>query len=139
MTTQKIVNVNGTDYIINAFTSDKGLPLLARVTKIFGPVVAEMMKAKTLLDDEGNPIVDEDGSLVEDIDFGSLFQTLFFEGTEGVVALVNDLIRDVSKGGVTINIGKEFQLNYVAMLELAVEVVKFNFKDVFQRLGFNFQ
>jgi hypothetical protein len=126
METQKVVTVNGSIYVINAFPSSVGFPLLAKLTKYATPIIAEMTK------------VSEKEGAEEDIDLSAIMQNLFFDGTEGFVELVFSLIKDVQKDGMKINIDIEFKMNYVAMLELALEVIKLNFNDVFQKLGIRF-
>ena len=125
METQKVVTVNGNVYVINAFSSSVGFPILAKLTKYATPIIAEMSKVS-------------ESEQKEDIDLSAIMQNLFFDGTDGFVELVFSLIKDVQKDGMKINIDTEFKMNYVAMLELALEVIKLNFNDVFQKLGIRF-
>lgn len=120
---QKIVNINDTSYIINAFVGTKGFKLLAKVTKYSAPVIAQL--------------AEQEETERENIDIGSILQGLFFEGTDEFVNLVFELVSDVEKDGSKINIDKEFKQNYMALLELALEVIKLNYSDVFQKLGMN--
>lgn len=123
---QKIVNIDDQPYIINAFVGEKGFKLLARLSKYATPIIGALSQA----------VVEEDGE-EKDIDLTPVLQNLFYDGTEDFTALVFDLIRDVEKDGQKINIDKEFQMRYVPMLMLVAEVVKFNYSDVFQKLGLN--
>lgn len=122
---QKIVNIDDQPYIINAFVGEKGFKLLARLSKYATPIIGALSQAATSENDD------------EDIDLTPVLQNLFFDGTEDFTNLVFDLIRDVEKDGQKINIDKEFQLRYIPMLMLVAEVVKFNYSDVFQKLGLN--
>lgn len=131
---QKIANVNGTTYVINAFVGTKGFTLLAKLTKYATPIISEMSKLQGTIKEDG--AVDD---LAKDIDLGSIMQNLFFDGTDGFVELVFDLVRDVQKDGMTINIDTEFKKNYTSLLQLALEVIKLNYDDVFQKLGIRFE
>jgi hypothetical protein len=124
---QKIVNIDDQPYIINAFVGEKGFKLLARLSKYATPIIGALSQASVSEDSE------------EDIDLTPVLQNLFFDGTDDFTALVFDLIRDVEKDGQKINIDKEFQMRYVPMLMLVAEVVKFNYSDVFQKLGLNLE
>lgn len=117
---QKIANINGVSYIINPFKGRKGFQLLGRLTKHATPIIAGMQDS-------------------ENVDISSIVRNLFAEGTEDFVNLCFDLITDVQKDGMQINVDLEFRQNYFAILELALEVIKLNYNDVFQKLGINFE
>lgn len=125
---QKIVNINDKPYVINAFTGRKGFTLLAKVSKFAAPIIGELTNQREK-DDEGKEL---------DINLTPVFQSLFYDGTQGFVDLVFELVEDVECEGYKINIDSHFKLNYVGLLELALEVIKLNYDDVFQKLGMKF-
>ena len=61
------------------------------------------------------------------------------ENAKEVQALIIELVKDVQADGTSINFSKEFSQNYDALLLLALEVIKLNFFDSFQRLVTNFK
>lgn len=124
---QKIVNIDDQAYIINAFVGEKGFKLLARLSKYATPIIGALSQ------------MPEEGGEEAGIDLAPVLQNLFFEGTDEFTALVFDLVRDVEKDGQKINIDKEFQMRYIPLLMLVVEVIKFNYSDVFQKLGLNLE
>lgn len=117
---QKIVNINGNAYILHPFKGRKGFQLLGRLTKHAAPVISGMTDS-------------------ENVDVAGIIRNLFLEGTDEFVSLIFDLISDVQKDGMQINVDSEFKQNYMSLLELALEVIKLNYNDVFQKLGINFE
>jgi hypothetical protein len=49
--------------------------------------------------------------------------------------LIKELLSGVTKGTATINFDQEFAGRYGAIFDLVKEVLKFNFADVFSKLG----
>lgn len=132
MINQKTVKVKDTTYTINAFVGKKGFQLLGRLTTILAPVVPELAREQDVeLDKDGNPV---EGSMsIEWI--GNILKQLLITGSDNVTDLILDLVQDVEKDGRVINVDSEFKCNYFALLQLAMEVVKLNYSDVFQELG----
>ena len=122
---QEIIQVNGQAYIAHAFVGRKGFKMLTRLSKIVSPVIAELTKGQTGGQELG----------MGDVDIGAILKQLFVNGTDEVDDLIFDLVADVQKDGMRIDVDKEFMLNYAALVELAIAVAKFNYQDVFQKLG----
>lgn len=117
---QHIKEINGVHYTITPFVGTKGFKYLGRLTKYATPLVGALAQ-------QG-----------EDVDLASIIQNLFFEGTDEFVSLILELVSDVHRDGMKINPDIEFKKNYMTLLELALEVIKINYEDVFTKLGISF-
>lgn len=133
---QHIVTINDKPYVISAFVGTKGFKLLAKLTKYATPVIASLMEVRGKVDEDGNLIEDD---AIANLDLSGMMHNLFLDGTDGFVDLVLDLVADVESGGMKINVDTEFKKNYMSLVKLAFEVVKYNYADVFQELGMNIE
>lgn len=114
---QKLVNVKGTDYLLNSIPAIKGTRLLKQIIQLVGPAFAEMQK-------EGGGIAP-----ALEVIFDKLDQA-------GVEQLIIDLIAlSVTKQGMNVNFDMEFASEYDRLFLLVKEVVEFNFGSVFTLLG----
>lgn len=126
MFNQQIVHINDNDYIINPFMGLQGLKIQNKLIKYAGTVITKL-NASTEQD-----VNEEDvfGNIAE------ILQTLLSGDNEKEITdLIVELVSKVQKNGQPINFDKEFSCNYVTLFELVKEVVMFNYKDVFQKLG----
>ena len=117
---QHIKEINGKHYTITPFVGTKGFKYLGRLTKYATPLVGALAQ-------QG-----------EDVDLPAIIQNVFFEGTDEFVSLILELVSDVHRDGMKINPDVEFKKNYMTLLELALEVIKINYEDVFTKLGISF-
>lgn len=119
------VNVAGNDYTINAFKGKQGFLLKAKLLKIVSPALAALK------------------GVSEDADFTAVVAAIVSEVADKIdevetLDLIEQLFSGVYKGNSTkLNFDTEFAQNYSAIYLLLAEVIKFNYKDVFQTLGIN--
>lgn len=120
---QHNVNIAGNDYTINAFKAEQGFLLKARLLKIAAPALAAL---KT---------VAEDADLVAVV--AAIVSGVADQMDEvATLDLIKQLFSGVYKGNSQkVNFDTEFAQNYSAIYLLLAEVIKFNYKDVFQTLG----
>jgi len=119
---QHKVCINDTDYIINPFKGKQGLKLQLKLLKIIQPALSSL---QNVTDDATQMVV-----------IGEMLKGLMSSADEdALLALIEELLAGVYKGTVKLDIDKEFTCNYAVILELLKEVVMFNFKDVFSKLG----
>lgn len=126
MLDQKTVNVDGDDYLLTMFPTTIGLEYQKKIAKLVGPVMAEVMKGG---EGEGvNPIGLAIGKFSESLDLLD-------------VSFIKELvIKGATKAnGSAIVFDMEFAGKYVKLYKLALEVVKYNFEDVFTLVGSNLQ
>jgi hypothetical protein len=114
--------IGDTDYIINPFKGKQGLKLQLKLLKIVQPALSSLQH------------------LTEDADqmavLGEIIKGVMSHADEdALLSLVEELLAGVYKGTVKLDIDKEFTCNYSVIIELLKEVVMFNFKDVFSKLG----
>lgn len=120
--TQHNVTVKDVDYIINAFKGKQGFLLKARLLKVISPALAALR------------------GTAEDADMVSIITAVVSEVVNRIdegetLDLIIELLSNVYKGSVKVNFDTEFAQNYSAIYLLLAEVVKYNYKDVFQTLG----
>lgn len=120
--TQHNVTVKDVDYIINAFKGKQGFILKAKLLKVVSPALAALRGA------------------AEDADMVSVITAVVSEVVNRIdegetLDLIIELLSNVYKGSVKVNFDTEFAQNYSAIYLLLAEVVKYNYKDVFQTLG----
>ena len=123
MAKQSIKNINDRAYVINAFMGEEGWGYIPRLTKYIFPFIS------FAFNDEA-----KDEEVV-----GKLMELCSGENAKEVQALVKELVKDVQVDGGQVNFNKEFAQNYDALLLLAMEVIKLNYFDSFQRLVTNFK
>lgn len=116
------VTVKDVDYIINAFKGKQGFLLKAKLLKVVAPALAAI-KASAEDADMISVITAVVSEVLDKIDEGDTLD------------LIIELLSSVYKGSVKVNFDTEFSQNYAAIYLLLAEVIKFNYKDVFQMLG----
>ncbi len=131
---QHVVNIDSKSYVINPFTFVEGKRIEAQLIKYLSPIVATMMAAGAGAD------IDVDSITSKDLDFSEKLISAFHEmftvhPVDDIVKFQCDILSKVQKDGRTIDLDKEFACEYDKAFELMKEVVMFNFKSVFQKLG----
>ena len=120
--TQHNVTIKDVDYIINAFKGKQGFLLKAKLLKVISPALAALR------------------GTAEDADMVAIITAVVSEVVSRIdesetLDLIIELLSNVYKGSVKLDFDKEFTQNYSAIYLLLAEVVKYNYKDVFQTLG----
>ena len=115
---QTIITINERTYIINAFKGLKGWSYLPRLTKYIFPFVGFIFNQDSTDDDV----------------IATLVSLLSGENAKEVEQLIIEMVSDVNVDGSRVDFDTEFAQNYDALLKLAVEVLKLNYQDSFQRL-----
>lgn len=118
MIEQKIVNVNGTDYMLTQFGGLQGLKLGKQLIKLIGPAFSSLQS---------------EGGIAKALEL--LFDSL----DDNTEKLIVDLVSGASKNGVAINFNLEFAGQYDTLFLLVKEIVEFNYGSVFTLLGSNAQ
>lgn len=118
---QKVININGKAYLINAFKGRQGWSYLPRLTKYVFPFIGYLFNE------------DKDDSDVSD----QLMSILSGENAKEVEQLIFELVENVQVNNSNINFDFEFEQNYDALILLFIEVIKLNYFDSFQRLVTN--
>lgn len=121
MSKQLIKNINDRAYIIDAFKGRAGWSYLPRLTKYVFPFISFMFN----------------GSQSEEDLVKQLIDLLSGENAKEVEKLIIEITENIQVDGSKIDFDKEFSQNYDALLILAIEVVKLNYLDSFQRLVTN--
>lgn len=117
---QKVVELNGNEYIIDALPATKGIVVLKQLTKLLGPSVSHLF----------NPVEGENSmnkavsALMESVDSVNL------------ESLLKDLMASVTKNNVAINFDREFRGQYDLLFMLSKEVIELNYGSLFQIAGF---
>ena len=117
---QKVVELNGNEYIIDALPATKGSVVLKQWTKLLGPSVSHLF----------NPVEGENSmnkavsALMESVDSVNL------------ESLLKDLMASVTKNNVAINFDREFRGQYDLLFMLSKEVIEWNYGSLFQIAGF---
>lgn len=124
MATQQLdVHIDGVDYKITQFLATKGLGIEVKLMKLLGPSFMELQKAA------------QDENAQEAVLSAAITVLIEQFDKVDVVALIKELLSGVTKGTATINFDQEFAGRYGAIFDLVKEVLKFNFADVFSKLG----
>jgi len=120
------VHIDGVDYKITQFLATKGLGIEVKLMKLLGPSFMELQKASQAGDNDA----------AQEAVLTAAITTLIeqFDKVD-VVSLIKELLSSVTKGTATINFDQEFAGRYGAIFDLVKEVLKFNFADVFSKLG----
>jgi len=119
----KNVVIGDTEYLIAQFTTTKGLKYLKQLTQLVGPSFAELFAST----DQKDQSVSVDGLtkavelLVDNMDRVN-FETF-----------VKELLCQTTVNNREINFEIEFAGKYDTLLELLIEVIKFNFGSVFTK------
>ena len=117
------VHIDGTDYKITQFLATKGLGIEVKLMKLLGPSFMELQKAS------------QDENAQEAVLSAAITVLIEQFDKVDVVALIKELLSGVTKGTATINFDQEFAGRYGVIFDLVKEVLKFNFADVFSKLG----
>jgi len=117
------VHIDGVDYKITQFLATKGLGIEVKLMKLLGPSFMELQKASQDENAQEAVLSAAIAVLIEQFD------------KVDVVALIKELLSGVTKGTATINFDQEFAGRYGVIFDLVKEVLKFNFADVFSKLG----
>jgi hypothetical protein len=117
------VHIDGVDYKITQFLATKGLGIEVKLMKLLGPSFMELQKASQDENAQEAVLTAAISTLIEQFD------------KVDVVSLIKELLSGVTKGTATINFDQEFAGRYGAIFDLVKEVLKFNFADVFSKLG----
>jgi hypothetical protein len=117
------VHIDGVDYKITQFLTTKGLGIEVKLMKLLGPSFMELQK------------VAQDENAQEAVLSAAITVLIEQFDKVDVVALIKELLSGVTKGTATINFDQEFAGRYGAIFDLVKEVLKFNFADVFSKLG----
>lgn len=117
------VHIDGVDYKITQFLATKGLGIEVKLMKLLGPSFMELQKASQDENAQEAVLTAAISTLIEQFD------------KVDVVSLIKELLSGVTKGNATINFDQEFAGRYGAIFDLVKEVLKFNFADVFSKLG----
>lgn len=140
MSKQTIVDINGTKYIIDAFKGLEGWTYLPKVTKfvlpfIFGNVQQEE-GGKSTIEKIKDGDIDQEAvdSLDEEKVVKVLMDLLSGENAKEIIDLVPELLKRVTKNGVSIDFDEEFSQNYLTMFKLVFEVLKLNYLKSFPKL-----
>ena len=120
---QIIKTINDRTYIINAFEGREGWSYKVRLSKYVFPFISFWYNGNL-----------GDADILE-----QLSTLLSGDNAKEVEKLIIELVSKVVVDGEVINFDKEFCQNYDALLLLAIEVIKLNYLDSFQRLVTNLQ
>ena len=123
MQQQLDVHIDGTDYKITQFLATKGLGIEVKLMKLLGPSFMELQKAS------------QDENAQEAVLSAAITVLIEQFDKVDVVALIKELLSGVTKGTQTLNFDQEFAGRYGVIFDLVKEVLKFNFSDVFSKLG----
>lgn len=118
----KNVPINGQTYIINPFKGIKGFKIQAKLLKLISSGVGAL---GTDEGDEVNGLINAIKSLLAEND------------VDEITNLILEIISDTKTMDGNIDFDKEFSQNYLSLFELVKEIILFNYKDVFQKLGIN--
>lgn len=124
---QKIVDIEGEKYVINAFKGEKGFKLKTQIIQLASPSLGDLFKSVPTDNSEKQ----ESGENV----IQSLVKFIANSTSDKIFQLIKDIISEVEKDGQKINFDTEFSCNYFALYKLVYEVLFFNYKDVFLKLG----
>ena len=118
------VHIDGTDYFIRQFGGEKSFIIGNKLRKIATKVISAT----------GLVVGGEDS----EVNIMSALEVLDEVMTiEQQLVLFKELLGCVYKGTSLVDFDKEFGGDMVKLIKLSIEVVKFNYSDVFQTLGFN--
>lgn len=118
---QKVININGKAYLINAFKGRQGWGYLPRLTKYIFPFIGYLFNE----DKEDNDVSVQ------------LMNILSGDNAKEVEQLICELVENVQVNNSNIDFDTEFESNYDTLILLFIEVIKLNYFDSFQRLVTN--
>ena len=79
----------------------------------------------------------EDGGMSDEEAGIALMSLLSGDNAKEITQLIKDLVSEIEVNGMKIDFSNEFEDNYDALLILAIEVIKLNYSNSFQRLVTN--
>lgn len=124
---QNIVDVDGSKYVINAFKGEKGFKIKTEIMQLAAPSIGDLFKFQK---EEDGSELKESGDVIQ-----SLAKLISSSTSDKIFALIKNIISEVERDGNKINFDDEFSCNYFALYKLIYEVLLFNYKDVFLKLG----
>lgn len=114
------VKINNQAYIINPFKGIKGFKIQAKLIKLVSSGLSGLGGSE-----------DVDGIV-------KAIQVLLGENdVDDITNLIMEILSDTMTPDGKLDFDTEFSQNYLALFELLKEVILFNYKDVFQKLGIN--
>ena len=122
---QSIKTINDRVYTINAFRGEKGWEFLPKLTKYVFPFIGLLGGSS------------EDGGMSDEEAGSALMSLLSADNAKEITQLIKDLVSEIEVNGMKIDFSNEFEDNYDALLILAIEVIKLNYSNSFQRLVTN--
>lgn len=122
---QSIKTINDRVYTINAFRGEKGWEFLPKLTKYVFPFIGLLGGSS------------EDGGMSDEEAGSALMSLLSGDNAKEITHLIKDLVSEIEVNGMKIDFSNEFEDNYDALLILAIEVIKLNYSNSFQRLVTN--
>ena len=122
---QSIKTINDRAYTINAFRGEKGWEFLPKLTKYVFPFIGLLGGSS------------EDGGMSDEEAGSALMSLLSGDNAKEITHLIKDLVSEIEVNGMKIDFSNEFEDNYDALLILAIEVIKLNYSNSFQRLVTN--
>lgn len=122
---QSIKTINDRVYTINAFRGEKGWEFLPKLTKYVFPFIGLLGGSS------------EDGQMSDEEAGSALMSLLSGDNAKEITHLIKDLVSEIEVNGMKIDFSNEFEDNYDALLILAIEVIKLNYSNSFQRLVTN--
>lgn len=118
------VKINNKAYIINPFKGIKGFKIQAKLLKIVSSGIGALGTGS------------ENGDEPEIDNLMAGIKLLLTENdVDDIFKLIEEIISDTQTLDGSIDFDKEFSQNYLALFELIKEIILFNYKDVFQKLG----
>jgi hypothetical protein len=130
---QKTVTIQGTEYMITAFTGSVSITLLNKIRPLYMSAIAKASEAQM----RTNVILESGGDVSAIQSAQAVLMLAISEGLDKVDVsnLIKQLLSNVTKDSMNINIDFEFVCAYDKMLMLVWEVIQFNFGTVFTMTG----
>lgn len=122
MREQKEIEIKGTKYLLTQFDGMFGFSVLQKVQAIFIPAWAQMQRE----------IIN--GNEAAFVDMVAALSPKLAELDSGLIKQVIE--KGATRNSIQIDFARDFAGKYMEMLSLLKEILMFNFKDVFQELGF---
>lgn len=133
----KDILIGDSEYTITQFTTSKGLKYLKQLAKILAPSFAALAENNDVTNTDVRNAI-EDGVVSSDGLVKAVHLLVENMDKEDVVELVKNLVNGVRKDNKDINFEIEFAGNYGELIQILVEVCKYNYASVFQNGGLGF-
>jgi len=139
MIQSKDILIGDTEYSMTTFTASKGLTYLKQLVKVLAPsfaAMAESAGSEVTSNDIKNAVLDQ----TLQADALSKAVTLLVENMdkEDVVQLIQNLVASCRRNGKDINFNIDFAGNYSELMQILLEVCKYNYASAFQAGGLSF-